>query len=426
MKILLLSTYFRPDVASTGVIMTKLSEEFAAQGHEVTVVTSVPHYDPGQSWPAYSKGVVHHERRDGMHIYRVRICAASDRASIAKRMVSYGSFSLLSALRSLLLPRHDIVLIPSPPLSNGILGDLVTRFRGTPFIYNVQDIWPDVAVRAGILKSLSVINQFKSMERYVYRRAAKIAVISEGFRQNLLAKGVPDHKISVIPNFIDTEFITPQKRLNSFSARYLLDDKFVVLFAGNMGFSQGLDTVIEAAKLLQGNQGIKFLMVGNGAARQEAERLCESARLGNVEFLPFQSHSDLPILYGAADVCLIPLKRGFTAESVPCKLLTIMSAGKPAIASVDPESETSKLIQKSGAGICVDPEDPPALAEAINRCYSDRALGCKLGNSARGYAEVHFRSAAIAQKYLDLMHAALTRSTAKAKVPRVAREGFSD
>src|SRR5258708_34512300 len=130
MRILLLSTYFRPDIASTGVIMTKLAEEFVAKGHEVTVVTSVPHYDPNQAWPEYSKKLVHTERRDGMQIYRVRVYAAEDKSSIAKRIAAYGSFSLLSILRGMTLPKHDVILVPSPPLSNGVIGDFLSRLRG--------------------------------------------------------------------------------------------------------------------------------------------------------------------------------------------------------------------------------------------------------------------------------------------------------
>jgi len=411
MRILFLSTYFRPDVASTGVIMTKLAEEFVAKGHEVTVVTSVPHYDKNRVWPEYSKKLVYSERRDGMQIYRVRVYVADDKSSVAKRILAYGSFSLLSALRGVTLPKHDVILVPSPPLSNGVIADFLGRLRGTLFVYNVQDIWPDVAIRAGVLTNNKAINRLKKMEQYVYRRAGKISVISEGFRSNLLAKGVPDHKISVIPNFIDTEFVTPVPKQNHFSKKHDLENKFVVLFAGNMGFSQGLDVALNAAKLLEGNEQIKFLMVGNGAAKNGAEKHCESARLRNVQFLPFQAHEDVPAMYGAGDVCLIPLKRGFTTESVPCKLFTIMAAGKPAVAAVDHHSDTWKLIQNARSGVCVEPENPNALAEAINTYYLDANARCEAGRNARLYVERHFRPSTIAESYLEMMEAAICDGT---------------
>ncbi len=239
MRILFLSTYFPPDVASTGVIMSTLGEEFVAKGHEVTVVTSVPHYDPNQAWPEYSKKLVYSERRDGMQIYRVRVYAADDKSSVAKRIAAYGSFSLLSILRGVPLPKHDVIFVPSPPLSNGVIGDFLSRLRRTPFIYNVQDVWPDVAVRAGVLKNGRAIKQLKKMESYVYRRAAKISVISEGFRRNLLAKGVPDGKISVIPNFIDTEFVTPLPKQNYFSRKHALETSSSFCSPGTWGSLKG-------------------------------------------------------------------------------------------------------------------------------------------------------------------------------------------
>ena len=407
MRILLLSTYFRPDVASTGVIMTKLAEEFVAKGHEVTVVTSVPHYDPNRAWPEYSRKLVYSERRDGMQIYRVRVYAADDKSSIWKRIAAYGSFSLLSTLRGATLRKHDVILVPSPPLSNGVIGDFLGRLNGTPFVYNVQDIWPDVAIRAGVLTNAMAIKRLKKMESYVYRRAAKISVISEGFRRNLLAKGVPDDKISVIPNFIDTEFVTPVPKQNDFSRKHALENKFVVLFAGNMGFSQGLEVVLDAAKLLRRNEEIKFLLVGNGAAKNEAQSYCESAKLDNVEFLPFQAHEDLPAMYGASDVCLIPLKHGFTTESVPCKLFSIMAAGKPAVAAVDRYSDTWTLIQDARCGICVEPEDPTALAEATRSYYLDASARGESGRNARHYVERHFRPSAIAQRYDEILETAV-------------------
>ncbi len=410
MRILFLSTYFRPDVASTGVIMTKLAEEFVAKGHEVTVITSVPHYDTNQVWPEYSKNLVYSERRDGVQIYRVRVYVANDKSSIAKRILAYASFNLLSLLRGVTLPRHDVILVPSPPLSNGVIGDFLGRLHGTPFVYNVQDIWPDVAVRAGVLKNEKAIKGLKKMESYVYRRAAKISVISEGFRRNLLAKGVPGDKISVIPNFIDTDFITPVAKQNDFTRKHSLENKFVVLFAGNMGFSQGLGVVLDAAKLLEDTEEIEFLMVGNGAAKSETQNHCESLELHNVEFLSFQAHEELPAMYGASDVCLIPLKRGFTTESVPCKLFTIMAAGKPAIAAVDRSSDTWDLIQDAGCGICIEPEDPKALAEAIKSYYLDANARGESGRNARRYIERNFRPSTIAQSYIEVLKTVVRNS----------------
>jgi len=403
MRILLLTTYFRPDVAANGVIMARLAEEFLASGHKVTVLTSVPHYDINQVWPEYSRKLVYAERTPLMSIYRLYTYVARDKANVLQRLMAYGSFNLLSLATGAVLPRHDVMLVPSPPLTNGVIADLLARTRRTPFIYNVQDIWPDVAVRAGMIRNRGTIQRLRSMEDYVYRRAAAVTVLSEGFRSNLLAKGVPDEKISIIPNFVDTEFMRPSAKSNSFSVRQRLAEKFVVLYAGNMGFSQGLENVLDAAKCLESFSDIRFLLVGNGAGRAGAETYRRTLGLHNVDFLPFQPHDDLPDMYGAADVCLIPLRAGFTNESVPSKLLTIMAAGKPAIASVDEGSETWALLRRAKCGLSVEPENPDALAAAILRYYRDPDLRTVAGTNGRRCVTAEFQSRAVAQKYLDTM-----------------------
>lgn len=406
MRILMLTTYFRPDVASTGVIMSKLADEFVAQGHQVTVLTSVPHYDVNRQWPEYTGHAFFTENQGPLRIHRIYTRVAKDKSNLLQRALAYGSFNFLSVLRAVTLPSFDVILAPSPPLSNGVIADLISRMRGVPFVYNVQDIWPDVAIRAGLLKSSSIIRVLRIMEKYVYRRASGLAVISQGFRRNLLAKGVPDGKISVIPNFIDTGFITPQPKDNSFSRSHGLTDKFVVLFAGNMGFSQGLEFVIDAARILQSYSRIEFVLVGNGAGRKKAEDYLLSLKVTNVRFLPYQPEESLPAMYGAADVCLIPLRQGFSTESVPCKLFSIMAAGKAAIAAIDRGSDTWELLESAQAGIPVEPENPEALAEAILDYYFDEISRRQAGQNGRICAEVNFNSHNLSKRYLSTLRRA--------------------
>jgi colanic acid biosynthesis glycosyl transferase WcaI len=338
-----------------------------------------------------------------MDVFRLYTYVSKDKANVWRRIVSYGSFNLLSVLKGAHLPKHDVLLVPSPPLSNGVIADVICRFKGTPFIYNVQDIWPDVAVRAGVLKNPKAIARLRKMENFVYRRAAKITVISDGFKQNLIQKGVPEEKIEVIPNFIDLDFIVPTPKPNSFTVEHGLEGKFVVLFAGNMGFSQGLETVIDAAKLVEDNPNIVFLMVGNGAAKNSAVEYASRVSATNVRFLPFQPHEKLPEMYGASDLCVVPLRRGFSVESVPCKLFTIMAAGKPAIAAVDEGSETTSVISQSGAGSCVAPGDADELARFLKTYYSDRHHAHEAGLRGRKYVELHFHPKMIAASYASVM-----------------------
>jgi colanic acid biosynthesis glycosyl transferase WcaI len=295
-----------------------------------------------------------------------------------------------------------VLLVPSPPLTNGVTGWLLSRLHGIPFIYNVQDIYPDVAVRLGVLKNPRVIRLFQRMEQFVYRKAKAISVISDSFQRNLARKGVPAEKIKVIPNFIDTDFVRPLPRCNAFSQEHGLHDRFVVLFAGNVGLSQGLESVIEAADRLKDVPDILFLIVGNGSSRAMLVERAEHLRLRNVLFLPLQPYERVPELYSAADVCLIPLRRGLTEDSVPSKLFSIMGVARPVIASVDRESDTFKVIMEAGCGLCTGPEEPRELADAVLSLYKDRRRAAEMGACGRAYVEEHYTCVTMARMYSDL------------------------
>ena len=402
MRILFLSTYFAPDAASTGVLMTHLAEDLSGLGHEVTVVTTKPHYEGDRIWSEYRGRAWRTERKSGLSIHRLHLYVPRNKTGLAGRVLSYATWNAFSGLFGTVVGDPDIVFVPSPPLTNGLSGYAVSRLRRAPFVYNVQDIYPDVAVRLGILESRRTIGAFRALERFVYAKAAAVSVICEGFRDNLLAKGVPGGKIRVIPNFADTDFIRPLDRRGEFSRAHGLDGRFVVLFAGNVGLSQGLDRVLEAAELLAGEPEILFLIVGNGAAKAGLVETARRRRLGNVVFRPFFPYRDIPKMYASSDVGLVPLKRGVTEESVPSKVFSILAAGRPLIASVDEGSETWRLVREAGCGMCVPPEDPKALAEAILRLRRDRETGRRMGLAGRACVEKDFSRRPIAMKYDQL------------------------
>ncbi len=401
MRILFLTMYYKPDNAATGILMAELAEELALHGHDVRVITSMPHYSTNSIWPEYRRKWFGRERQGPILIHRVRPYVPVHKDRLLPRFFSYLSFTLLSALAGLAMPRPDVIVTPSPspPLTNGISAYLLGRLRGVPFVSNIQDIYPDVAIRMGVMKNKGVITAYKKLERFVYAHSQAITVISEGFRGNLTAKGVPADKISVIPNFIDSAFVLPHPRCNDFSREQGWDDKFVVLFAGNVGMSQGLDTVLEAAGQLQGTPGLLFAIVGNGASKPSLIAQAQKMGLQNVQFLPYQSYDQVPKLYSSADVGLIPLRRGFSSDSVPSKLFTIMGVARPVIASVDARSETAEVIAEAKCGLCLEPEDPKALADAILAIYSDRTRAQDMGRRGRQYVERHYTRTSVARQY---------------------------
>jgi colanic acid biosynthesis glycosyl transferase WcaI len=399
MRILMLTTYFAPDSAANAVIMTQLAEDLSGLGHEVTVLTSFPHYDTDRIPDRYRGKLWVRERSGALEIRRVFLYVPRKKNRILGRILSYASWNVLSTVAGIFAPRFDLLFVPSPPLTNGVVGFLISRLRGVPFVYNVQDVYPDIAVRLGVLKNARLIAASRRLERFVYRSAAAVSVISEGFRDNLLAKGVPARKVCVIPNFADTAFIRPLVRGNRLSAELGLDDRFVALFAGNIGLSQGLGSVLDTAELLKDRPEIVFLIVGNGASKAELVEVARRRDLTNVMFRPFFPYPELPEMYAASDVGLVPLKRGITDESVPSKVFSIIAAGRPVVACVEERSDTSLLLERSGCGVRVPPEDPQALAEALIGLSRDREAGRRMGERGRLWAESRHSRATAAGAY---------------------------
>ncbi len=404
MKILLLTLYFAPDVGANAVIMTELAEELVNMGHQVTVVTAFPHYSSNVIERQYQGRLIQRENFRGMRVIRTYLYTSPDKKSFIVRFLNYVSFNVLSTLAGIFSGPQDVILAPSPPLTIGVSAWIISRLKRIPNIYNVQDINPDVLIKLGILRNPLGIAFSKWLERFVYRHSDHITVLSEGFRRNLTRKGVPDHKLTIIPNFVDTEFIQPLPCENGFRKQCGLQGKFVVLYAGNLGHSQNIEHLLACAELLHDQKDIAFVIVGNGSRRPYLESLAREMGLSNVHFLPFQPREQVPHIYAAADVSVVTLKKEIALDSVPSKAYTIMASGRPVIAAVDPDSDAWELVSRAGAGICVPPEDPQALAGAIQKLYADQTLREQLGRSGRNYVEKHHTRRLVARRYHELLN----------------------
>ncbi|MBI3945011.1 MAG: glycosyltransferase family 4 protein [Armatimonadetes bacterium] len=403
MRILLLTLYFEPDITANAAILTRLAEELAALGHAVSVVTAFPHYAGNRIDPRYRGTLIERARHGDIRVTRTYVYVASDKGSLRARLLNYASFNLLSVVAGLLSPAPDVVLAPSPPLTIGLTAWLLGSLKRVPFVYNVQDIYPDIAIRLGILTNPRAIRAFRRLEDFVYRRAAAVSVLSEGFRQNLLGKGVPPAKLRIIPNFVDPDLVRPQPKENPFARREGLADRFVALYAGNIGLSQGLETLLGACAHLRDLPDFLAVIVGNGAARPALEARAQEMGLSNVRFLPFQPKEDLAMMYASADVSLVLLKRGIGAESVPSKAYAILASGRPILAAVDAGADTDRLIQDARCGVAVPPEDPAALARAIRALRADPAARAQMGRRGREHVVAHYSPGAIARQYEALL-----------------------
>jgi len=413
LRILLLILQFPPDVNSTGVLMAQVAEGLVQRGHHVAVLTTFPHYEHFRVWDEYRGKLAARDSYDGVNVLRLAVFADGRKERMTHRLLSYLSFNALAAAAGL-LDRHayDVILCTNGSFFTGITAQIVGIGRRMPFIYNVQDLYPETPVAAGQLTNRRAIAALERLESWMYRAAAHISVITPCFRDNITAKGVPGEKISVIPNFVDTEFIRPLPKANGFAEEHGLADKFVVTHAGNLGYVYDLDTMLEAAALLGGEKDILFVIVGEGVAKPTLERKAGALGLHNVRFLPFQPLDALPWLRAASDVQVSLYKHGSARYSMPSKIYEIMASGRPLLASADRGSDLWKLVDDAACGICVEPGDATALAEAVLALHRDIARREAAGASGRRRAEQSYSRAAVASQYDDLLRRVAGRRVA--------------
>lgn len=404
MRILLLIIQFPPDVNSTGLLMAQLCKGLMAYGHEVSVITTFPHYEKFRVWDEYRGKLAERDHYEGMDVLRLCVYASGMKQDMIRRLLSYLSFNALATIVGLLSHRpYDVVLCTNGSFFTGISAWISGGSRGIPFVYNVQDLYPETPIRAGQLHNRWAIAILERIERLMYRLAAHVIVIAPSFRDNLLAKGVPMEKVSVIPNFVDTDFIRPLPKVNDFSQRYCLADKFVIAHAGNLGYVYDLDTMLDAAAMLQSEKDTLFLIVGDGVAKPGLERKAEALGLENVRFLPFQPYEALPWLRAASDVQVSLYRHGSANYSMPSKVYEIMASSRPLLASADINTDVWNLVEATQCGICVEPEDARRLAEAILTLHRDQSLRDAMAQRGRQHAEQSYSKQVVVSRYHELL-----------------------
>jgi colanic acid biosynthesis glycosyl transferase WcaI len=306
-------------------------------------------------------------------------------------------------------------MVMSPPLPLGASGWLVSLLRRTPFVFNIQDVFPDVAVELGAITNPSVIAAAARLERVTYGHADAVTVLSEDLRDNVAAKLLPPgpgfiggpEKVRVIPNFIDTDWIRPAPKENGYRAEFGLQGKHVVMYAGNVGLSQSLDLVLAAASHLAHDPDVVFVINGGGSARPGLQE--RATGLPNVRFIDMQPKSRLPEVVAAADVHVVPLRTGLARSSVPSKLYSILAAGRPLVASVDRGTEVARTVAAAGAGVAVPPDDPEAFTKAIVGLLGNPEDAAEMGRSGRRFVEEWASPAAVAEAYEALFTELVTR-----------------
>jgi colanic acid biosynthesis glycosyl transferase WcaI len=403
-KIVVLCPHFEPDTAPTGVVMTRIVHELAGRGHELHVVTSLPWYRSHRIEPEWSGRWATREWTTWGSVIRVHPFPGDDKSNVPRRAVGFAGFSVLAGLSALrtggVFRRADVVLAMSPPLSLGLTGWLVGAVRGAPLVFNVQDIFPDAAVRTGAIRGRRLIAAAYWLERVTYRRAAAVTVLSDDLRRNVAAKIDAGRVAAVrlIPNFVDTEAIRPLPRMTAYRSELGIGDEPVVLYAGNVGFSQSLDLVMQAAQRLP---DVTFLVNGDGAARAELER--RAASVPNMRFAGYQPAARLAEVLATGDVHVVPLRAGLGDVSVPSKAYSSLAAGRPIVASIDLDSEIPRLLAESGAGLAVAPGDVDAFVAALRAVLDDPVRAQSMAAAGREWAEREASPAAVGAAYERLL-----------------------
>jgi len=400
MHILIITPFYTPDIGPSAPLFSVLSNALVQSGNKITVITCIPHFATGISNPDFRKRIFYISSENNVDIIRVSV-PSLDRSKLRNRLIQFIFFQCGATLCSF-SKKYDVGLITNPAIETFFPFIYHAVFRKKPIIWSVFDVYPDVGIKLGIFRTPLIINTVKLLEQICLRHSTHIQIITNSFRSGLHALQVPENKIVLIPIWVDTDFIHPLPKNNSFSIEHQLEDKFVVLYAGNIGLSQGLENVLTVAEKLKDYDKLRFVFVGNGAGLQELQSQVQERRILNVQFIPFQPRDRLPEVLASADVSLVILKRGIGADSLPSKTFSALASGRPVLASVDVKSETWNLINQAEAGICVPPEDPVEIAEAIQKLMSDENYRQRLGKNGRIWAEKNHSVQSATEKFEEL------------------------
>lgn len=390
MRIIIYSYNYYPEPIGIAPLMTELAEGLVKRGHEVRVVTGMPNYPERQIYNNYQGKLYMTELRNGVAIQRSYVLVRP-RPNLLERVILDASFVVSSFIHALRGKRPDVVFLTSPPLPIAVPAALLGWLHRCPVILNLQDIIPEAAIHVGLLKNKKLIWVFEGLEKFAYRTATKISIIADQFAENLINKGVPAKKLVTIPNWVDTEFIHPlPKEHNYFRDKYQLEGKFVLMYSGNIGLTQGLETVVKAAKLLAHVPNLVVVIVGEEKAIGRLLKFAQDLGANNVVVAPFQPRERLPKMLAAMDVGLVIQKQNVIAFNMPSKIQPILASGRPIIASVPLNGTAAEVVRSSSGGLVVPPEDVNALAGAMWELYKDREKAENLGKCGREYALKHY------------------------------------
>jgi glycosyltransferase involved in cell wall biosynthesis len=376
MRVCFFNRSYWPDFGATGQLLTELAEDLVKHhGCEVTVVTGYP-LKGGAGIPA-------REVRNGVEIVRAAGTTRDPRRFVGRAM-NYVTYFASASWAGLRVAKPDVVVALTDPPIIGLAALLAAGRHRARFVFLCQDIFPEVAVLLEDFRNETVNRALELVNRFLVRRADAIVALGDTMKRRLVdGKGADAGRVTVIHNWADCSALVPGPKDNPFARAHGLRDRFVVMHAGNLGLSQNLDVVLEAAERLLAHDGIRFVFVGDGSRRAALEARARERRLSNVTFIPYQPREEMPKSYASADVFIVSLKPGLAGFIVPSKLYSILAAGRPYVAAVEEACEVVEITRQYHCGMVVAPGDSDALAARILELYRDSPLTAEYGQRAR-------------------------------------------
>jgi colanic acid biosynthesis glycosyl transferase WcaI len=377
--ILLLNQYFPPDTAATAK-MAALVAETLAEHHRVTVLAGRPSYDPSERHPYY---LWRREVRGNLVVERVG-STTYPRFRMRRRLSNYLSYLALAVPRALAL-RPDVILAMTDPPIAGIAGAWVAMLSGRPFVYNIRDMYPDMALGGEIVRLGRWVEAWEKLHRNALRRAARVIVLGEDMRDRIVGKGVDPARVAIVRDGVRVPDAVPPVD-HPVAQEVRCGFPFVVLHAGNLGFAGAWQTLLQAARLLEGD-GVGFVFVGEGAARAQLESSVNGC--GAVRFLPYRPPHEVPFVLAAGDLHVVTVRRGLEGVVVPSKLYPILAAGRPVLAVASEKSDMVRMIRRAGCGVAADPDDPESVAAAVRSVRGNPSQLAEMGRRAREVAKAY-------------------------------------
>jgi colanic acid biosynthesis glycosyl transferase WcaI len=397
MHILLLNEYYPPDTSATAKMAVQVAETLAKM-HQVTVVAGRPSYDPDEYYPY---AILQRRERNGVTVECVG-STAYPRHIMKRRVANYLSYLALAVPRALAVNADVILAMTDPPIA-GLAGALVATLAGKPFVYNIRDMYPDMALGGDIVRQGRAIRIWESMHRWALRKAARVIVLGDDMRDRIISKGIAPERVVIV-----RDGATFPASLPSASDPIVQEIRsgfpFVALHAGNLGFYGAWDTLLKAAEIVR-NENSGLVFIGDGANRARLESAAKQANAQNVKFLPFRPFEQVQHVMMAGDVHVVTIRRGLEGVVVPSKLYGILAAGRPVLVVADAKSDAARIVVESGCGLAADPDDPQGVADAIRELRSNPLRLTEMGTLARAVAEKYARVNEL-QRFLAIMEEA--------------------